>query len=90
MGVDSYYKESRDLIDESQFGSALIFTDFNYAQGNQYGAEITSICALGGFSAYANFGFERGTGTQIVSSQFFFGPDELAFIKNHWIFLDHD
>ena len=90
MGVDSYYKESRDLIDEGQFGSALIFTDFNYAQGNQYGVEITSNCALGGFNAYANFGFERGTGTQIASSQFLFTPQELAFIQNHWIFLDHD
>jgi outer membrane receptor protein involved in Fe transport len=90
MGVDGYYKESRDLIDEGQFGSALIFTDFNYAQGNQYGIETTANFALGGFNAYANFGFERGTGTQIASSQFLFSPDDLAFIRNHWIFLDHD
>ena len=90
MGVDSYYKSSRDLIDEGQFGSALIFTDFNYAQGNQYGVEITANYTLGGFNAYANFGFERGTGTQIASSQFLFSPQELAFIQNHWIFLVHD
>jgi outer membrane receptor protein involved in Fe transport len=90
VGVDGYYKESRDLIDEGQFGSALIFTDFNYAQGNQYGVETTANIALGGFNAYANFGFERGTGTQIASSQFLFSPADLAFIKNHWIFLDHD
>jgi outer membrane receptor protein involved in Fe transport len=32
MGIDSYYKTSRDLIDEGQFGSALIFTPFNYAK----------------------------------------------------------
>jgi len=90
MGIDGYYKTSRNLIDEGQFGSALIFTPFNYAKGNQYGAEVTANFALGGFNAYANFGFERGTGTQIVSSQFLFGPDELAFIRNHWVFLDHD
>jgi hypothetical protein len=78
------------LIDEGQFGSALIFTPFNYAKGNQYGVEITANFALRGFNAYANFGFERGTGTQIASSQFLFGPDELAFIRNHWVFLDHD
>jgi hypothetical protein len=42
MGVDSYYKTSQNLIDEGQFGSALIFTDFNYAQGSQYGAEVTA------------------------------------------------
>ena len=39
MGIDSYYKTSRNLIDEGQFGSALIFTPFNYARGNQYGAK---------------------------------------------------
>ena len=30
------------------------------------------------------------TGTQITSSQFLFEPEELAFIRNHWVFLDHD
>jgi outer membrane receptor protein involved in Fe transport len=90
MGVDSYYKVSRNLIDEGQFGSALIFTPFNYARGNQYGVEMTANYAQGGFNAYANFAFERATGEKIVSSQFLFGPDELAFIRNHWVFLDHD
>jgi outer membrane receptor protein involved in Fe transport len=90
VGVDGYYKMSRDLIDEGQFGSALIFTPFNYARGNQYGAEVTANYSQGGFNAYANFGFERGTGEQIVSSQFLFDPAELAFIRNHWVFLDHD
>jgi hypothetical protein len=90
MGVDTYYKIARNLIDEGQFGSALIFSPFNYAYGNQYGVEITANCAYRGFNAYANFGFERGTGKEIASAQFLFGPDEIAFIKNHWVFLDHD
>jgi outer membrane receptor protein involved in Fe transport len=90
MGVDSYYKTSQNLIDEGQFGSALIFTDFNYGRGNQYGTEVTANFTQGGFNAYANFGFERGTGTQIASVQFLFTPQELAFIQHHWVFLDHD
>ena len=90
MGVDSYYKTSQNLIDEGQFGSALIFTDFNYGRGNQYGTEVTANFTQGGFNAYANFGFERGTGTQIASAQFLFTPQELAFIQRHWVFLDHD
>jgi hypothetical protein len=68
----------------------LIFSPFNYAKGNQYGLEVTANYTLGGFNAYANFGFERGTGEQIVSGQFLFAPDRLAFIRNHWVFLDHD
>jgi hypothetical protein len=90
LGIDSYYKISRDLIDEGQFGSALIFSPFNYAKGNQYGVEVTANYTAGGFNAYANFGFERGTGEKIVSGQFLFSPQELAFIQNHWVFLDHD
>jgi TonB dependent receptor len=90
IGVDSYYKISRDLIDEGQFGSALIFSPFNYAKGNQYGFELTANYTQGGFNAYANFGFERGTGERIVSGQFLFSPQELAFIQNHFVFLDHD
>jgi hypothetical protein len=90
MGVDGYYKIARDLIDEGQFGSALIFSPFNYEKGNQYGVELTANYTCGGFSAYANFGFERGTGRKINSGQFLFSPDELAFISNHWVFLDHD
>ncbi len=90
MGIDTYYKISRNLIDEGQFGSALIFSPFNYAKGTQYGMEVTANYTQGGFSAYANFGFERGTGEKINSGQFLFDPDELAFIKNHAVFLDHD
>jgi outer membrane receptor for ferrienterochelin and colicin len=90
LGIDSYYKISRNLIDEGQFGSALIFSPFNYAKGNQYGVEVTANYTAGGFNAYANFGFERGTGEKIVSGQFLFSPQELAFIQNHWVFLDHD
>jgi hypothetical protein len=90
LGVDSYYKISRDLIDEGQFGSALIFSPFNYAKGTQYGVEATANYKQGGFNAYVNFGFERGTGQRIVSGQFLFDPEELAFIRNHSVFLDHD
>ncbi len=90
MGVDGYYKIARDLIDEGQFGSALIYSPFNYSKGNQYGVEITANYAIGGFDAYANFGFERGTGEGIASGQFLFTPAELAFVRNHYVFLDHD
>jgi outer membrane cobalamin receptor len=90
VGVDAYYKEARDLIDEGQFGAALIFSPFNYAHGNQYGVDVTANYAQGGFNAYANFSFQRGTGENITSGEFLFGPDELAFIKNHFVFLDHD
>ena len=90
VGVDGYYKEAHNLIDEGQFGAALIFSPFNYMNGNQYGTEFTANYTQGGFNSYFNFGFERGTGEKINSGQFLFTPDRLAFIQNHWVFLDHD
>jgi outer membrane receptor protein involved in Fe transport len=90
FSVDAYYKVAKDLIDEGQFGAAVIFTPFNYARANQYGVEVTAQYQQGGFSAYANFGFERGVGKEIVSSQFLFGADELVFVKHHYIFLFYD
>jgi outer membrane cobalamin receptor len=90
IGVDAYYKEARDLIDEGQFGAALIFSPFNYAKGNQYGVDVTANYGQGGFKAYANFSFQRGTGEKVTSGQFLFDPDEFVFIRNHFVFLDHD
>jgi hypothetical protein len=36
VGVDSYYKKAADLIEEGQFGPALIFETFNYAKGRAW------------------------------------------------------
>ncbi len=90
LGVDAYYRQSRNLIDEGQFGAPIIETPFNYARGIIKGVEFSSNYAKGPFSAYANFTIEKATGKDIVSSQFSFSPDDLAYIKNTSIFLDHN
>jgi outer membrane receptor protein involved in Fe transport len=91
LDLDSYYKKSRNLIDEGQFGATLVFTPFNYAKGRQYGVEFTtSMNPLKNLTIYNNFAYSVAQGNDIVSNQFLFGADELAFIKTHFIFLDHD
>lgn len=90
LGLDGFYKASRNLIDEGQFGAPIILTPFNYKTGRQYGLELTGSYDDGGsFSAYANAAYERAVGRDIVSSEFQFSPDELAFIATHFIPLDH-
>lgn len=90
VGLDGYYKASHNLIDEGQFGAPIILTPFNYKSGRQYGVELTANYDGGGpFNAYVNAAFERAVGREIVSSQFQFSPDELAFIATHYIPLDH-
>jgi hypothetical protein len=90
LDLDSYYKKSSDLIDEGQFGPTLIFTPFNYHKGRQYGVEFTTSLNRENLTAYTNFAYSVAQGTQVESDQFLFGADELAYIKNHYIFLDHD
>ncbi len=90
LGVDSYYKQSKNLIDEGQFGAPVIETPFNYAQGRQYGVEFSGNYSVGPFSSYANLALARAEGRDITTSQFNFNPADLAYIANHFIFLDHD
>ena len=90
LGVDAYYKLSHDLIDEGQFGAPIILTAFNYENGLQEGIEFTGSYDRGPWSVYGNAAVSRAVGENIVSAQFNFQPDELAFIANNIIHLDHD
>ncbi|MDR3529701.1 MAG: TonB-dependent receptor [Rhodopila sp.] len=90
VGVDAYYKQSRNLIDEGRFGAPIILTAFNYAKGLQEGVELTVSYDHGPWSAYGNVALSRAMGKDIVSAQYNFAPDELAYIANNWIHLDHD
>ncbi len=90
VGIDSYYKKASDLIDEGQFGPALIFETFNYNKGRVWGVEFTGSYSHEGFYAYNNFAYSVAQGTQVESGQFNFAPDELKYISSHYVFLDHD
>ena len=90
IGVDYYYKQSNNLIDEGQFGAPIILTAFNYANGLQTGVQGTASYDHGPWSLYANVAWSRAMGSNINSAQFNFQPDELAFIASNFIHLDHD
>jgi len=90
LGVDAYYKLARNLVDEGQFGAPIILTPFNYRKGYAKGIELSASYASGSFTAYANFAWSQAKGKDIVTSQFNFDPDELAYIHDHYIHLDHD
>lgn len=90
LGLDGYYKKVKNLLDEGQFGSALLFTPFNYAQGKVYGLELTANYRKNNFAAYLNIARSTALGKNIVSSQYNFSQDKLDYIANNWIHLDHD
>jgi outer membrane receptor protein involved in Fe transport len=89
-GVDTYYKQSHNLIDEGQFGAPIILTPFNYAHGKQYGAEFTANFTDEALAAYGNLALQHAQGKQIDSAQFNFSQAELDYIAGHYIHLDHE
>jgi outer membrane receptor for ferrienterochelin and colicins len=88
--IDSYYKISRHLIDEGQFGAPIILTPFNYEDGLQYGVELTLNYSKGPLSAYVNFAYEQAKGRDWISSQFSFDQASLDYVAGHSIYLDHN
>ena len=89
LAVDTYYKIKRNLLDEGQFGSALVLSPFNYATGYAWGVELSANYTKGPLDLYGNLARGQEKGKHINSSQYFFAPDELAYIQDHDIFTDH-
>ncbi|MEI9891407.1 MAG: TonB-dependent receptor [Caulobacteraceae bacterium] len=52
VGLDSYYKKARNLVDEGQFGAPIILTPFNYRDGFAYGFELALNYSNGPLQAY--------------------------------------
>jgi len=70
VGIDGFYKSAHSILDEGQFGEALILSSFNYKRGEIYGGEFTSSYDHGPFSAYLNIACEWARGTNVSSAQF--------------------
>jgi outer membrane receptor protein involved in Fe transport len=90
LGIDTYYKQSANMIDEGQFGAPIILTPFNYRYGKQYGAEFTVNYTAQALTAYVNLAFQSARGKQIDSAQFNFAAEDLAYIASNYIHLDHE
>jgi len=90
FGIDGFYKRVTNLIDEGQFGQALIFLPFNYARGKIYGVELTANYKTDNLTAYANLAHTVSLARTVTSAQFNFAQDELDTIANNWVHTDHD
>lgn len=88
--VDGFYKQARNLGDLGQFGRAVILTPFSYRTGKVYGAEFGGNYHYKGLAVFGNFSFVNTAAKDVNSAQYQFPADELAYIKNHAIKLDHE
>jgi outer membrane receptor protein involved in Fe transport len=90
IGGRVYYKWTRDLLDDGQFGQAYALTAFNYDRAQNYGTELTFRFRYGGFSADTSWAYALQHATQVVSNQTLFAPDDLVYLQTHYIHTDHD
>jgi outer membrane receptor for ferrienterochelin and colicins len=90
LGVDSFYEQASNLIDEGQFGAPIVLTPFNYRYGHLGGVEFTGNYALSHLSIYGNIAFQTAKGKDVESSQFSFTQTQLLYIEDHYIHLDHE
>ena len=100
VGLDAYYKLAKDLIDNGQFGQALVLSAFNYQKAMNEGIELSMKYTNGPFQAYANLSVAQQKATNVVSNQYLFdnttpladlgGLTEFQYIASHWIYTDHN
>lgn len=89
IGLDAYYKDIRNLLDKGQFGSSMMFTPFNYARGKAYGVEFTSDYKKDNFSSFFNLAYQSVKARRISSGEHMFDADEIDYISNNYVNLDH-
>ena len=88
VGLDAYYKIATDLIDDGQFGQAVVLTQFNYANGYSEGAEAKVKYQNGNFNAYANFAFNITRATDPVSNQYLLDGATYQFLLTNYHYTD--
>ena len=66
-----------------------IFAPFNYGSGHIWGTELALNYQGPRLSAYANLTVGQNWQKGVVTGQFNFDADELAFINTHAILIDH-
>ena len=88
--ADAYYKQITNLLDEGQFGQALILSPFNYAKGYAKGLELAALYSEQNWGTFLNLSMQKAQGTDIISGQATFGASALAYIADHYVYLDHN
>jgi outer membrane receptor for ferrienterochelin and colicins len=90
LGIDGFWRTAQNLIDEGQFGAPIILTPFNYRFGQVGGVEFSANYSTRLFSIYGNVAVQSAKGKDVESSQFSFTAQQLSYITDNFIHLDHE
>jgi hypothetical protein len=89
FGIDGYYKRARNLVDDGQFGQALVLTAFNYDRAYNIGLEAKANADLGTVRLHGSVAWARQRATSVSSNQFLFDAVEYGYIASHYVYTDH-
>ena len=84
VGVDAYSKIANNLIDDGQFGQAVVLTQFNWARGFSEGVEFKSAYQNGDFKAYGNLAVNVTRAKDAVSNQYLLDPATYLYLLNNY------
>ena len=88
IGIDAYYKMARDMIDDGQFGQAVVLTQFNWARGYSEGGEFKFKYRNGNFNAYANFSYNIMRAIDAESNQYIIDAATYEYLLHNYHYTD--
>jgi len=88
LGIDAYYKMARDMIDDGQFGQAVVLTQFNWARGYSEGGEFKLKYHNGNFNAYANFSYNITRAIDAESNQYVLDAATYEYLLHNYHYTD--
>ena len=90
LGIDAYWREARNLLQERALGASRIERAYNFDRGHLRGIELTTTFQNGLLSAWGNLAVAHVSGTKIVSGQQGFTAAELSYAASNDVPLDLD
>lgn len=90
FGIDAYWREAINLIDEGQFGAAYQAIAFNYDHGRIRGVELSATYTANRLSGWANVAIADARARGIGSNQYYFTAPQLAYAATHMIATSGD
>ncbi len=84
VGLDAYSKIANNLIDDGQFGQAVVLTQFNWARGFSQGVEFKSAYQNGDFKAYGNLAVGISRAKDAVSNQYLLDATEYVYLLSNY------
>lgn len=89
LALDGFYKQSKNMLDEHQFGNSLLYVPFNFAKGKSYGLEFKADYAKDNFASYFNIATQRVYGKRVNSAQYVVHEEEYEYSQSNYMRSDH-